>query len=127
MNKIVLFFMIFVGVILIFYISSYFNFAIFDIQCYDEVAVCSSDSRIEGTAQYTDFQYPESECFKDCKVRNFRCGYDLKFKENCLGCIDNCREESGLKEFPQGDLSDEQLIDTQLREEKLLTCSKKCY
>jgi len=35
----------------------------------------------------------EHGCLKDCKVRNFRCGFDSVYESECTVCVQNCKEQ----------------------------------
>ncbi len=47
---------------------------------------------------------PEYVCNRDCRVRNFRCGFDEEFRKECIGCVNGCKKRYGLDEdgrFPE--------------------------
>jgi len=82
--------------ILVFVILPYSNFAVFDSQCKRggcSGQVCSANA--DMMMSICDFP-PEYMCLKDCKVRNFQCGFDPEFEQNCISCIKNCKNQPGL-------------------------------
>ncbi len=35
----------------------------------------------------------EDGCLKDCKVRNFRCGFDPVYEAECVACVQSCNAQ----------------------------------
>ena len=105
---------IFIVIIIIYFIASFFNFAIFDSQCHisnDLFEICSTSpfkymSENNFIAKYplltvlSAFGMNLNGCFKDCKVRNYRCSFDPELEDKCLSCVSECTitNDSKLKQ-----------------------------
>ncbi len=97
-NKTLIIVLIIIGLI---FILSLFNIAFSDFQCVE--TGCSGQSCAAlpwGIAGPTTCEYlPQYGCLKDCKVRNFRCGFEPEYKQQCTNCILDCKTRFDVKGF----------------------------
>ena len=82
---------------LIFVVMPYFNYAVFDFQCGQ---VGCSDCAANRVYEPKVFCKPQDSatagCNKDCKVRNYKCGFDEGFSDSCLRCVQDCKNNEAL-------------------------------
>lgn len=69
------------------FVLSLFNIAFFDFQCKDRCYECTSNPLDMQVCPTLRNDYP-FVCLKGCRVRNFRCSYDLELKSTC--CHEVC-------------------------------------
>ena len=118
MNKKIIIPIIFVALAaLIVFATPYINFAVSDSQCKTggcSGQICSSSPLSYGAITTCEW-LPEYGCNKDCEVRNFRCSFDQEFKQNCINCIQDCKNQFDLK---TADISIYQAFED---------CTRSCY
>jgi hypothetical protein len=87
---------VFVFFIIFFVVLPSLEFVVFNFQCSTRGCgggVCSAKPFANDlvVTLCTLAWNPEFACYKDCRVRDFKCSFDEKFKQNCLDCIEDCR------------------------------------
>lgn len=77
---------------LVFVIGPFFNYAVFNSQCGDVGCDSCAANRIYEPKVFCKLRDSATAgCEKDCKVRNFKCGFDEEFKSQCIKCVQDCK------------------------------------